>query len=148
MHTPNGLYSLWDLLGSFLSKSNGARPLALNCRGAHLTPILAKNSSDPKKPKMEVEIQDDSNGWQTPVGTSFLQTGCPLNTRENLPQIIDPGCRNQECGIYGIIYHYSPFFLINSMVILSRLHLLISSHIASPLFHFQRKTQVTHACNP
>ncbi|MBW0579570.1 hypothetical protein O181_119285 [Austropuccinia psidii MF-1] len=103
MHTPNGLYSLWDLLGSFLSKSNGARPLALNRRGAHLIPILAKNSSDPKKPKMKVELQDDSNGWQTPVGTSFLQTRCPLNTRENPPPIMD--LKLQEPGMWNIWDH-------------------------------------------
>ncbi|MBW0588708.1 hypothetical protein O181_128423 [Austropuccinia psidii MF-1] len=63
------------------------------------------------------------------------------------PQLWTPYCRNQEWGIYGLIYHYAPFFLRNPMVTLSRLHSNFQSLVINPSVHFEGKTYLTKVGN-
>ncbi|MBW0466553.1 hypothetical protein O181_006268 [Austropuccinia psidii MF-1] len=64
------------------------------------------------------------------------------------PQLWTPNCRNQECGIYGIIYHYAPFFFRNSMVIVSRPPYIISNQVPRSITQLQRQVSVIQCCNP
>ncbi|MBW0527269.1 hypothetical protein O181_066984 [Austropuccinia psidii MF-1] len=57
-------------------------------------------------------------------------------------------CGNQEWCIYGIIYHYAPFSLSNSMVMFSRLHYTISNKVPKANCPSLRKASVPHFYNP
>ncbi|MBW0528051.1 hypothetical protein O181_067766 [Austropuccinia psidii MF-1] len=63
--------------------------------------------------------------------------GFPLKIRETLVL----AQWNQEWCIYGIIYHYAPSFLSNSMVTVSGLHYSISDQVPKPITHFEERLQ-------
>ncbi|MBW0464516.1 hypothetical protein O181_004231 [Austropuccinia psidii MF-1] len=109
-----------------------------------------------KRPKMTQGTQKPQNGHPWPYTARLHQW--PLETTRGhqlitsrvspqvkgnpFPQLWTPHCRNQEWGIYGIIYHYAPFFLRNPIVTLSRLHSFISSHITISPVHLKKNTQI------
>ncbi|MBW0469280.1 hypothetical protein O181_008995 [Austropuccinia psidii MF-1] len=50
-------------------------------------------------------------------------------------------CRNQEWCIYGIIYHYAPFFLRNPMVMFSGHNYSIPNQVKKSITHLKDRIQ-------
>ncbi|MBW0461906.1 hypothetical protein O181_001621 [Austropuccinia psidii MF-1] len=126
-------YGLRDTLGPLWPNSNEAKrgqgnsPEAPNFRSvpnhkwAHLSlfwPKIPKLAQGPKASRMAISLKTQamaSGNHKRPPST--FNKGLPLKIRETSDsnkwtQV----CGNQEWCIYGIIYHYAPFFLSNSMV--------------------------------
>ncbi|MBW0537087.1 hypothetical protein O181_076802 [Austropuccinia psidii MF-1] len=131
--------------------AKGGRPLALKARWvpnpnwAHLSPILATIT---RTPKMAINHHRPQIG-QGPPWTTFqpmvsgnhqrhpdqLRSILPLNLRRilHIPPCT-PYSRLQGWCIYSIIYHYAPFLLNNSMVMVSGPNFMIpTSRSQSPI---------------
>ncbi|MBW0501374.1 hypothetical protein O181_041089 [Austropuccinia psidii MF-1] len=114
-----------------------------NHKWAHLSIFFPKIQEDPKlvqlpkAPRMAIA----SGNHQRPPVT--FNKGVPLKIRETSgPAQWTQVSRHQEWCIYGILYHYAPFFLRNSMVKLSGLHYSISNQGSKPITHFEGRLQL------
>ncbi|MBW0542657.1 hypothetical protein O181_082372 [Austropuccinia psidii MF-1] len=74
--------------------------------------------------------------------------GSPQFKGRPFPQSQTLHWRNQECEIYGIIYHYAPFSLRNPMVMASGPHYIIENQVPKSITPFQRKVSVSQSDNP
>ncbi|MBW0512135.1 hypothetical protein O181_051850 [Austropuccinia psidii MF-1] len=135
-------------LGPFWPKSNEAKrgpggsppaPKARwvqNHKGAHLSPILAPNLNNPKMAKRTPR----TTGW--PLETT---RGHQLSYREASPQLrVRPLFHQctlyqsiQVWCIYGIIYHYAPFLLSNTMGMFSGPKYVFSIQVPKSSTHFK-----------
>ncbi|MBW0565318.1 hypothetical protein O181_105033 [Austropuccinia psidii MF-1] len=154
----------WNTLGPFWPNSNeakrgqGGRPTAPNSRWASLSLFWSYIQEVPKWPK-DLTNPDLAQGPKTPRMAISLKTQTmasgnhqrqpgtfnkrfPLKIRETSgPTQWTQVCRNQEWCMYGIIYHYAPFFLSNSVVTFSGLHYAISNQFPRQITHFKGRLQ-------
>ncbi|MBW0477950.1 hypothetical protein O181_017665 [Austropuccinia psidii MF-1] len=137
----------WDSIGPFWPNSNEAKRAkggileAPNAKWAHLSLFWPYIPEDPKNPTLAQRPKPPkmamaSGNHQRPP--AFFKKGFPLKIRE----IIGPAqwtqvCGNQQWCIYGIIYHYAPFFLGDSMEMLLRLHYEILNQVPKQITHFE-----------
>ncbi|MBW0534667.1 hypothetical protein O181_074382 [Austropuccinia psidii MF-1] len=121
-------------LGPFLPKQNEAKRVEqLISPQFHVgppEPNFGPHLQGPINLKLAINghiHQDHTHGLWKPLENIISgPAGLPPQLKQNpFPQLWTQHCRNQEWGIYGIIYHYPPFFLINPMVTLSRLNSII-----------------------
>ncbi|MBW0497001.1 hypothetical protein O181_036716 [Austropuccinia psidii MF-1] len=86
----------------------------------------------PKAPTIAMASKDHQ---RTPA---TFNKGFPLNIRETSgPTQWTQVSRNQEWCIYGIIYHYVPFFLSGAMLKISVLHYSISNQVPNSITNFE-----------
>ncbi|MBW0590813.1 hypothetical protein O181_130528 [Austropuccinia psidii MF-1] len=103
-------------------------------------PILAKYLKGPKAPKMAINFHVLC---QSPEATSHLQKWLSPQDQGNPwpsstdPSLWEPGVKH----IYGIIYHYEPFSLRNSIVMVLGLHFSISNQVPKPITHLKARLQ-------
>ncbi|MBW0502446.1 hypothetical protein O181_042161 [Austropuccinia psidii MF-1] len=99
---------------------------------------LAPLAQGPKAPGLAISLKTQAmasgNHQRTPA---TLNKEFSIKIKETSGQV----CGNQEWCIYGIIYHYAPFFLGNSIVKFSGLHYAISNKVPRPITHFKRRLQ-------
>ncbi|MBW0482141.1 hypothetical protein O181_021856 [Austropuccinia psidii MF-1] len=97
----------------------------------------------PKTPRIAISLKTqavDSGNHKRPPAT--FNERFTLKIREtSVPSQWTQVWGNQEWYMYGIRYHYEPFFLTNSMVKLWGLHLAISNLVCRPRTHYKGRFQ-------
>ncbi|MBW0482709.1 hypothetical protein O181_022424 [Austropuccinia psidii MF-1] len=152
---PFGLYGPWNVgtLGPYWPKYNdskrdqGGQPPDLKARWvpnhkwAHLRQILAPISMFPKmakttsRPKLAVFQPLASGNHQRPPAQD--QQAFPSIQGKDSPSPMCSISRIQVWCIYGIIYHYAPFLLRNTIVIFPGQNYAISIQVPKSITHFE-----------
>ncbi|MBW0534797.1 hypothetical protein O181_074512 [Austropuccinia psidii MF-1] len=97
------------------------KPTRANCRWVpkpqvgQAEPTLAKNTQKDTK----TQVMDSGNHQRPPATFKGFS---PQDQGNLVPAQWAQACRNQDWCIYGIIYHYAPFFLRNTTMIVSGTH--------------------------
>ncbi|MBW0473079.1 hypothetical protein O181_012794 [Austropuccinia psidii MF-1] len=102
--------------------------------------FFTPNTSGPTWPHFGPPIPNDPKPGGWPFFHGLWQppsAGFPLKKRETLSQPWTQSFRDQEWGIYVIIYDYAPFFVRNSMVKLSILNFFVLFQVTNPSSHFK-----------
>ncbi|MBW0588400.1 hypothetical protein O181_128115 [Austropuccinia psidii MF-1] len=119
-------------LGPFFPKSRQAVHQPPNYKWAHLSQFWPQNPTNPELAKTTLGPKIGHNSvhslWKLPEATS----SAPSKDSPQVQGKTFPSSRIQEWCKYGIIYHYAPFFLSNTMVMFSGPNYVIHNQVPNP----------------